>query len=131
MHRVKCVEFATIITYHYVNQVTYGLPVSQIETTSLNCEEAIKKPLISQRLIIRLHILNASTTFNVIFISSTDVLSPTLCGLFLFNYPPLLFNFPYCFFCRELILPSDSFYSPHLSIHNTAHGFIVNHQCFF
>lgn len=92
VHRVKCdlcrygiipyVKLATIITYHYVTLVTYGLPVSQIETTSLNCEEAIKKPLISQRLIIRLHILNASTTFNVIFISSTDVLSPRCVGFF-------------------------------------------------
>ncbi|QXX83436.1 hypothetical protein J6836_03265 [Providencia sp. R33] len=35
--------FATIITYHYVTFVTYGLPVSKI-WTSLNCEEAIKKP---------------------------------------------------------------------------------------
>ncbi|EPB1200216.1 hypothetical protein ACRBN3_004270, partial [Providencia stuartii] len=35
-------------------------------------------------LIIRLHILNASTTFNVIFISSTDVLSPRCVGFFLF-----------------------------------------------
>ena len=85
---------ATIITYHYVTLVTYGLPVSQIETTSLNCEEAIKKPLISQRLIIRLHILNTLTTFNVIFICSADVLSPTLCGLFLFFRNAFIQFFP-------------------------------------
>ena len=83
VHKVKCVEFATIITYHYVNQVTYGLPVSQIETTSLNCEEAIKKPLISQRLIIRLHILNTLATFSADIHFIVDMyFSPRCVGFF-------------------------------------------------
>lgn len=95
---MKCVEFAAIITYHYVTLVTYGLPVSKIETTSLNCEEAIKKPLISQRLIIRLHILNALVTFSAdIHFIVYMYFSSRCVGFFLFHHLSLLFNFPYCF----------------------------------
>jgi hypothetical protein len=44
--------------YHYVILVTYDLPVSKIWTTSLNCEEAIKKPAIA-RLVVAASLIDA------------------------------------------------------------------------